>query len=239
MPMHSANVYYVRHGENEATISREFSHRVVDHPLTDRGVEQARRLAAFFAAGLPVAEPVYSSPLRRAVQTAEILAERLGVGVTIVENFRELNVGELDGRSDAEAWARYEAVLESWYAGHGDEAFPGGEDHGQLVDRVRRGLAEVVRGRDREAIVVVAHGGVMRAALEGLIPGTRTPETDMENCAITELALRLPDPDRADELTGSLVCWSQQPELAALRPGTGRRRALAHQEAGLEGSQEG
>jgi broad specificity phosphatase PhoE len=234
--VHSVTVYYVRHGENEANLTRELSYRAVDHPLTERGVEQARRLAAFLAGSPPLSAPVYSSPLRRAVQTAEIVADRLGLEVRVVEHFRELDVGRLDGRRDTEAWASYESVLAAWRSGRREAAFPGGEDHRELVARVRHGLTQVVRTNGsawsgRDPVLVVAHGGIIRAALTGLIPQAATPVADMENCAITELSLRLPtaglpgDGLPADELTGSMVCWSQSPDLAALRPGTGRRRA--------------
>jgi broad specificity phosphatase PhoE len=225
--VHSATVYYVRHGESLVNLARELSHRDVDKPLTEHGADQARRLALFLADSPGIKRPVYSSPLLRARQTAEIVADRLGTSVEVVEGFREFDVGDLDGRTDAEAWATYDSVLWAWSSGERDVAFPGGENHVQLVDRVRRGLSHVVRGRDHEPVVVVAHGGILRAALPALLPGARRPEFDMDNCAITELALRLSG-ESGESLSGSLVCWSQQPELAALRPGTGRRRAVAH-----------
>jgi broad specificity phosphatase PhoE len=221
--VHSVTIYYIRHGENLANLTREFSHRAVDHPLTQRGADQARQLAAFLAACPPVGRPVFSSPLRRALQTAEIVAGRLGSDVKVAEDLRELDVGDLDGRRDAEAWATHDAVLRAWESGHGEVSFPGGEDHAHAVDRMRRGLSEVVRACTGSPAVVVGHRGVLRAALTALCPAAHVPERDMGNCTITELAVRLAD----DELTGSLVCWAQRPELAALAPGTGRRRAAA------------
>src|SRR4051812_24343409 len=99
-------VHYARHGENQANLTRELSHRVVDYPLTERGVKQARVLASR-TVGIG---RIVSSPLRRAMQTAELVAEVTDHSVQIIEELRELNVGELDGRRDTEAWTAYRAV---------------------------------------------------------------------------------------------------------------------------------
>ncbi len=66
-------LYFVRHGESEANLARQFSNRGFKHPLTPRGVTQATELAARLA-GQGIAQ-IYTSPLQRAAQTAEILAE--------------------------------------------------------------------------------------------------------------------------------------------------------------------
>jgi Histidine phosphatase superfamily (branch 1) len=71
---------------------------------------------------------LFASPLRRAQQTAEIVAGRLGGDVKTLDDLREVNVGDLDGRSDPEAWEIYESVLDDWRRGDHDRRFPGGED---------------------------------------------------------------------------------------------------------------
>ena len=68
-------LYFVRHGESTANLLREFSNSGFKHPLTEAGVEQAR-LVAHSLSGLQV-ERIYSSPVMRAVQTAQILGESL------------------------------------------------------------------------------------------------------------------------------------------------------------------
>lgn len=205
-------LYCVRHAENVANLTGELSHRVVDHPLTDRGVEQARRLTAFLREGDGVADPVYTSPLRRATQTAEILAAGLALTLDVVEDFRELNVGELDGRSDHEAWAAYNEVVRAWHSGRRDVAFPGGENHHEMVARVRRGLSTVLRQSGGGApVVVVAHGGIVRAAVTACCPGAVVPSYDMANCAVTELDVTA----GATGPEGWLVAWSRTEFLAS------------------------
>jgi 2,3-bisphosphoglycerate-dependent phosphoglycerate mutase len=160
-------VYFARHGENRANLTRELSHRVVDYPLTPRGVEQARGLAERVGR----VRRVVSSPLRRAMQTAELVGAVTGHRVEVIEELRELNVGRLDGRRDPEAWQAYHAVLAAWRAGDHATAFPGGEDYPTLVDRLRGALARIAAGTDGP-VLVVGHGGGLRAAVPGLSPGT-------------------------------------------------------------------
>src|SRR5437588_12038201 len=94
-PMEQSNkVYLVRHGENPANLTREFSHRRVDYSLTPRGIEQARQTAEFFRKGR--VDELYSSPLKRALETAQIIAGAVDRPITVVEEFRELNVGRLE-----------------------------------------------------------------------------------------------------------------------------------------------
>lgn len=194
----SMTVHYARHGENQANLTRELSHRVVDYPLTERGVKQARVLASR-TVGIG---RIVSSPLRRAMQTAELVAEVTGHSVQIIEEFRELNVGELDGRRDTEAWTAYRAVLSAWRHGDHDVAFPGGENHYELVARLRSAFEQVAAGTDGPALVV-AHGGGLRAAVSALSPGTPEPDHDLDNGATAEFAVS--GTDRPARIT--LVDW--------------------------------
>lgn len=217
-------IYLVRHGENPANITKEFSSRRVDYPLTAKGVLQAEQTAEYLL-GKGI-HAVYSSPLRRAVQTAEIIARRLGLSVTVVEAFREIDVGELELQPpSAESWAYHNEVLLGWLRGEVERAFPGGDDYRTLCARMRAGLAEATRGRRGQNIVVVGHGGIFTVTMKDLCPGV-----DMgwllsrlqHNCAISELLLRR----RGGRLVGEVVCWGFHEHLhgeaADLVPGVPR-----------------
>lgn len=189
-PVTGVIAWYIRHGHNPANQPpRQMSHKAVDYPLTDLGVTQATALAARLArAGAPAA--IYASPLRRAAQTAEIIARATGGQVVLVEELREVNVGDLDGRSDEAAWAIYDQVLADWDAGHHDRAFPGGEDYHQLTARLATALRYALRHPGGRRVLIVGHGGIIRAALPALCPGTPAPATDLPNCGLAELELR-------------------------------------------------
>ena len=168
LPPGTSRLYLVRHGENPANLTKEFSHRLVDYALTEKGRLQARQTAAHLD-GKGIDE-IYASPLKRAVETAAILGARLGLEPVIVEAFREINVGDLERLPpSAETWARHNRVLEAWLAGRRDTPMPGGEDQHSLWDRVRTALAAILAGKDGRDIVIVGHGGLFLYTLADLV----------------------------------------------------------------------
>jgi broad specificity phosphatase PhoE len=160
-------VLWTRHGENHANVTRTLSHRVVDRELTDRGRDQARALADSLAKTRLHPE-VFTSPLRRAGETTAIVAERWGLRPVVVEEFRELDVGDLDGRNDPTAWRTYDAVLSVWRSGDAEARFPGGESLAELAERLRHGLVRVAEPDGADARLVIAHGANLRSALPSL-----------------------------------------------------------------------
>jgi broad specificity phosphatase PhoE len=114
----TCTVLWARHGQNVANLTGTFSHRVFDGELTPAGRRQAQDLGDLLAAADGPISLLVCSPLRRARQTADIVGQRLGLPVAMeLDDLRELNVGVLDGRGDAAAWACYEQVLAAWRAG--------------------------------------------------------------------------------------------------------------------------
>lgn len=204
-------IYFVRHGENPANITREFSYKKVDYPLTSKGVAQARQTAEYFR-GQPI-DAVYSSPLKRARETADHIAAALGLPVVIMEEFREINVGDLEGQPPtAAAWALHDGILEEWERGRLDTTFPGGEDYLTVLARAKAGIRAAVEGRPEERIVVVAHGGILKAAVQGLCGAVAAEQVaePCRNCSITELAVEVRDGD----VTGELRSWAACQHLA-------------------------
>jgi broad specificity phosphatase PhoE len=183
-------VHWARHGENVANLSRTFSYRVFDGDLTDRGIAQAQSLADRLQAANDRYGLLVCSPLRRARQTAEIVSARMGLPIGAeLEDLREVNVGELDGRADDRAWRVYEAILAAWRSGQLSQRFPGGESGDELAARTRCALASIAAqagGMDR---VVIAHGASIRAAVPVLTgqpdPGRDLPTGDVAQLSVT------------------------------------------------------
>jgi probable phosphoglycerate mutase len=182
-------VWYIRHGENPANLTGELSCRAVDYPLTGHGVEQALALAARLSRDSAPAA-IYASPMRRADQTARIIALRVGVPVTTLEELRELDVGDLEGRRDEEAWELFLGVAGAWHAGDHDRACPGGEDFHQVLARLRAALGRALDHPPGSHVLVVAHDGLIRAALPALCPGTPPPATGLPKCGVAKLSVR-------------------------------------------------
>jgi probable phosphoglycerate mutase len=148
-----------RHGETDWNATRRWQGRD-DPPLNARGIEQAHELADAVA-GEEI-DAIYTSDLRRALQTAEIVGERLGLEVVPLAELREIDVGSWGGRRSAdieveepEAWARH---LASWGTGWND-----GETPEQLTERIVAALRRIASEHPDDRVLVVAHGGVIRA----------------------------------------------------------------------------
>lgn len=182
-------IYYLRHAENEANLTGVFSHRAIDLDLTERGWLQARQVAEFLA-GEPLGEgPIFASPLRRAIQTATAIGERLGRPVTVIEDFREINVGDLEGRSGPEAVESWWAVLEAWTAGQHETRFAGGENQLELTQRLQRGFDKILASSVKGPHVLVAHAGVLRAGFKNLATPVPPTRLSIPNCSVSRLEI--------------------------------------------------
>jgi broad specificity phosphatase PhoE len=199
-------LYLVRHGENLATLTKEFSHRKVDYPLTEKGVLQAEQTARHLQ-GKGISA-VYSSPLRRAHETAQHLAAALGQEVIVLEAFRELNVGDLEDQPPSEeAWAAHNAVLRAWRRGDLEAGFPGGENYLEMWQRVGAGFRQVVAAHPDAAIAIFAHGGVFASSVKALCPDIdlhAVLSQENHNCSISLIEAEL----REGRLQGQLVYWA-------------------------------
>jgi 2,3-bisphosphoglycerate-dependent phosphoglycerate mutase len=171
-------IHFVRHGESQANIDRVFANRVsIPADLTPAGVAQARALARTFEhAGVT---HVYSSPLPRARQTAEIVAAALGVPCVSDQALREYDVGDFEGLpyigEHAWRWDRYEWVEQAWRDGDHAACHPGGESLADLGARFLPFMAWLAAHHaDNDVLVAVGHGGFYRAVLPLLMPSIST-----------------------------------------------------------------
>jgi broad specificity phosphatase PhoE len=202
-PEGSVYVWYIRHGENPANLTGELSCRYVDYPLTKHGVAQATALAGSLASEPPPAA-IYASPLRRTTQTADIIAASTGVPVVTLEELRELDVGDLEGRSDEQAWATYVGVCYAWLAGDYDQAYPGGENYHQLTARLTAAFRRALDHPPGSRVLMVAHDGIIRATLTAICPGEQPPAVGLPQCGIARMSLRAAGPLGVE---GTLLDW--------------------------------
>jgi broad specificity phosphatase PhoE len=166
-------ILLARHGETDWNREGRWQ-GWADPPLNDTGREQARKLADQLRA-TPF-DSVYSSDLRRAHETAEIVAEPHRVPVIADPGLREIDLGSWSGLTRAEA----------------DERFPGmerpdGETRDEHLARVLHAVERIARGHVGERILLVSHGGTMRALRTH---ATDEPHHPIENCGVIELHFR-------------------------------------------------
>lgn len=206
-------VLFVRHGENPANLTGLLSHRDVDYSLTDRGRRQAQAVAQHLASGAEGRiDAVFSSPLRRARETAAVIGFVLGLEVEVLEELRELNVGDLEGRSDADAWRIHDEIDAAWVNGRAEGIFPGGEDLPTALARFGGALRTIVERVGDGRAVVVGHGGIMRIGAANLFRDPATdPITDpIANASIIEMELVA----EGDTVRGQVLGWARGDHLA-------------------------
>jgi broad specificity phosphatase PhoE len=177
-----------RHGETDWNRDRRFQGHA-DPPLNESGRRQAHQLAdALDAAGV---DAVYASDLRRALETAEIVAARLQLAVTTLPDLREVDVGEWEGLTLAEVEKLSPDGLRRWR----DDGLPGwvsGESFETLAARMVRALLAVASLHPTGTALVISHGAAIRAVrahAAGVDYGTSRTlfPTPFGNCDVLEL----------------------------------------------------
>jgi len=163
--MSSTRLILVRHGQTAA--NREFRYiGARDDALTEHGLAQAEALAGALSSSLPIAA-VYSSPRRRAYDTALPIAVGHGLAVRVVDALCEGDFGSWEGLSRAEVLARSEQDAERLLAWERDTTIapPGGESLEAMHRRVSAAVEDLVRVHPEQTIVLVSHVGPIKAVL--------------------------------------------------------------------------
>jgi len=148
----------VRHGESEANRAGLFLGRT-DSPLSARGRVQVQQLAQALKA-TPI-RAIYSSPLKRAVDTASALGE-----ASLDERLIEQDYGRWDGLRPEQAKTRFPKAFASWWGGDPDYAPPGGESLRHVAERMMALFDDLRATYGRgEIIALVGHGAALQSLL--------------------------------------------------------------------------
>ena len=154
--------YLVRHGETDANVARRFA-GWSDDRLNERGLEQCAELGARLA-GEKI-EAVYTSPVRRAVETAEILAAVPRARVRTVHDLHEIDVGPWKGLTEEEVVADWPAEYAAWRETPHDFELKGRETLSDVQERALEAVDQMAHAQlsasDAPA-VVISHLAVLR-----------------------------------------------------------------------------
>lgn len=164
--------YFVRHGQTEANASQLLAGAGLDSPLNETGHGQARALAVSIKAAIP--HPIHrvvASHMTRARQTAEYIAQHLGVQVEIMEDWKEWHLGEWEGKSSVDF---LHLLL-------GDGEPNEGEKRQIFYSRIERAWKSV--HSDTHPYLVVSHGAVWMA-LQDLL---KIPRFKVSNCDLVRV----------------------------------------------------
>lgn len=163
------NIFLIRHCKPEFKEGIRLCIGKSDIPLSNEGLEHAKQLAYYFT-DINI-NCIYSSPLKRAKETAEIIAEVMAgsrLNVVIKENFSELNIGKWDGLSFEEIKLRYPEEYENRGKDLDNYIVEGGESMAMCRERAIRELHKTIE-ESHGNILVVAHAGVIRTIISSLL----------------------------------------------------------------------
>ena len=153
----ATELFLIRHAEAEhPEPATAIEVKDIDMPLTDRGRVQAHRLAERIAVRKPNA--VYSSPLKRTLETAAPIADALGLSVLTDERLREIEIANVGPVS-------LQDLAEIAIAHGGWSHLPGTERSASIRSRMSDALADIVRAHPSERVAIVSHAGSINAYL--------------------------------------------------------------------------
>ncbi|WP_167471361.1 histidine phosphatase family protein [Nocardia arthritidis] len=188
----SGRLILVRHGETEGNVAKILDTRVPGLPLTERGAAQAKTFGASLS-GPPRA--LLCSEALRARQTAGYIEASTGVPAQIVADVHEVQVGDMEGESSAQAHSLFQRIYRSWHAGQLWERTPGGESGYQVLARFLPVLEQVrteLIAADSGDVLLVNHGAAMRLVARFLtgVPLLFATNNHLDNTETIELAPR-------------------------------------------------
>jgi len=184
-------VILVRHGRSTWNEERRWQGQA-DPPLSDAGKAQARRVAERLRSE-PIAA-IYSSDLRRALETAQIIGGFLKLEPRPEPRLREIDLGEWAGLTGEEIAARYPEQWQAW-TNYENIRPGGGETFDEMQRRVMAALREITAAHPGETVCVVTHGGAVYAILGHVLGLERGPRLFKDlppnrNTAVTILHFR-------------------------------------------------
>jgi len=180
-------LYIWRHGRTLWNAERRIQGQT-DVELDETGHTQAAAAAAHLARHQP--DAIVSSDLRRAVQTAEYLADRTGLPIQLDPRLRERHFGEWQGLTDAELAERYPEAHARWRLGQRNDVELGMESMEDLAKRAIAAFLDAAEALPGGTTVITAHGGTAKygvAALLGWPDGISRTLGPLANCHWIEL----------------------------------------------------
>jgi broad specificity phosphatase PhoE len=185
-------LYLLRHGATDYNLQRPpiLQGRTVDLSLSEEGRRQAERAAAFLEGAQLSA--IYSSNLRRARETAEIVARMHRIPVAPRVELAEVDVGNWENRSWVEIERTEPEAFRLFHEDPGTHGYAGGENLSQVLKRVRPTFDDILANHMGQAVAVVGHNVVNRAYLSYLldIPLSRARKVLQDNCCINVIRYR-------------------------------------------------
>ena len=156
------NLILVRHGEIPSNVNKIYAGRSPEG-LTNKGVIQAKTVAAELKKYK--IDAIYSSPIQRAVQTAQIISQAIDVKMYIDDSFREMELGLWEGMSEADIPEQYPDEWRIWNTSPHELQLAKRETLEELLDRVLAGIRDIYNNLFGGNVIVVTHVAIIRVLL--------------------------------------------------------------------------
>jgi probable phosphoglycerate mutase len=182
----------IRHGQSQGNAERRFGGHTAT-PLSPLGLTQAQATAA--ALTTQSISAIYSSDLKRAIQTAEPLANSTGLPIQTTEAFRERSVGVMEGLTFEDAAQKHPEQYAALLHRDFEHVLESGESYRQLLDRAGQKLDHIIEHNRGGTIAVFSHTGTICILVLHLMGALDSPELKpvwlaTANCGISRFELR-------------------------------------------------
>ena len=153
--------YFIRHGQTDWNVEQRIQGST-DIPLNEKGIEQGKLLAEKLKERNISIKKIYSSDQKRAVKTAQLMNENLGVDIVYSSKLREVKLGKWEGLTWNEVREKYKEEYDVWYQNRRYTRPPEGESYQDVLDRVIEMLHEIEQKEEKESsVAIVTHGAVI------------------------------------------------------------------------------
>ena len=149
------HLIFVRHGETDANLDGKLMGGNSGPPLNVTGRAQATRVAAALEESIPF--HLYTSPAQRAKETAVIISNTLNIGFTVEDSLSEIDIGHLEGLTNAEVSREYPSYSTAWERDSATARPPGGETMQELQDRAWATVQRLSAQHTDGSVVAVSH----------------------------------------------------------------------------------
>jgi alpha-ribazole phosphatase len=156
-------LFLIRHGQTDSNVEGRYQGSL-DTSLTEKGIEQAAAAKKYLTK--VSFSNIYSSPLKRAIQSAEIIAEDTGLDIRIKKDLREIDFGKWEGMKFGEINAKYRQDYQNWLEDPYNSPPTGGESFGSVIERSNKTVKGIVdHNPDNSSVAIITHGGVILALI--------------------------------------------------------------------------
>lgn len=178
-------LYLTRHGETEWNVHSRIQGQT-DTALNETGIRQAGELAERLKKERLAIGRIYTSRQLRAYETAQIVAEMLGLNVIVKDGLEEINLGKWEGYTWKQVRELFHEEYEDWHENRRYQVPPGGESYQQLLERLIPVLHSIIK-EEQEDVLVVTHSAVIMTLLsyiyekpfEDMVKNFKTKNTEI------------------------------------------------------------